>query len=190
LALRSGLRRIQDAIERRRGIARGALLWIEAAAALATVGAIAVGLVNHFTADGDRNFPGEGKRVVAFRQVTNRICTENRGNMHRALAEGRSRVERLGFVARGIDWDLNDLESVTPPPTRFDAFLAEIAVRRQVRPAVLGLQRGVELGSSRMQARAIAAIEALESDSRELSREAGIVRCMRILPPIQKLMQS
>lgn len=190
MAQRRGLGAFRGAIARRRGIAHGALLWIEAAAAIATVAAVAIGLVNHFTADPDPKFPGEGKRIVAFRQVANRICTENRGNMHRALVEGRSQVERLGFVAKGIGWDLNDLESITPPPTRFDAFLAELTVRRRVRPAVLALQRAVELGNRSMEARAIGAIETSEAESRELSRETGLVRCVRILPPIHALTRS
>lgn len=181
------LKKLSEAIGRRRGIARGALLWVEAAAAVATVAAIGIGVVNHFTSTGDAKLAGEGKRVVAFRQVANRICTENQDNLHRALAEGRSRVERLGFVARAVGWDVNDLESITPPPTRFDAFLAEIAVRKQVRPQILALQRSIELGDQSQEASAIAALEALEAESRELSRESGTVRCVRILPPIRGL---
>jgi anti-sigma-K factor RskA len=113
---------VKKAIGRRRRLARGALLWIEAVAAITTVAVLVISLANHFTSE-EETFPGEGKRVVAFRQVTNRICTEHRGNLSRALAEARSRVERLGFVARALGWDLNDLESITPPPTKFDAFL-------------------------------------------------------------------
>jgi hypothetical protein len=178
----------EEAIRRPRGIARGALLWIEAAAAIVTVGAVGVCLVNHFSTRGDTEFPGEGKLVIAFHQVVNRICTENRHNLDRALVQGRSRVVRLGFAARAVGWDVNDLESITPPPTRFDAFLAEIAVRRQARSEVLALQRSIELGNRGGTANAIAALETLESRSRELSREGGILRCKRILPPIDKLL--
>src|ERR1700733_90797 len=92
---------------------------------------------NHFEAKGTATFPGEGKRVVAFRQVTNRICTENRTNMQVAMAEAGSRVERLAYVARALGWDLNDLEGITAPPTRFDGFLDELATRRQLRTEVL-----------------------------------------------------
>lgn len=181
------LQKLREAIGRRRGIARGALLWLEAAAAIATVAAIGIGVINHFTSTGDAKLPGEGKRVVAFRQVANRICTENKDNLRKALAQGRSRVERLGFVARAVGWDVNDLESITPPPSRFDAFLAEIAVRKRVRPEILALQRSVELGDQSQEASAIAALEELEAESRELSRESGTVRCVRILPPIRRL---
>lgn len=181
---------IRSAIGRRRSIARGALFWLESLAAIVTVAAVAIGLLNRFTANPEQHFPGEGKRIVAFRQITNRICTESRGNMQRALAEGQSQVERLGFVVRGIGWGLNDLESITPPPSRFDAFLSELVVRRRVRPTVLKLQRAIELGDRSRSAEAIAALETLEAESRELSREAGLNRCMRILPPLPELMHS
>ncbi len=163
---------------------------MEATAAIVTVAAVAIGLANHFTSDPARTFPGEGKRVVAFRQVANRICTENQGNLRRALVEAGSRVERLGFIARSIGWDINDLESITAPPTRFDAFIGEVAVRKRVQPEVLSLQRAIELGDRSTKASAITNLEALEAESRELSREAGLVRCMRILPPIQELIRG
>lgn len=188
MAPRARLQQFRSAI-RRRGVARGACLWVETAAAVVTVAAVAIGLINHFVADSEQTHPGEGKRVVAFRQVANRICTEHQANMHRALAEGRTRVERLGFIGRGIGWDVNDLESVTPPPTRFDPFLAEIAIRRQIRPEVLALQRAIELGSRGRQAQALASIEQLEAESRERSREAGLSRCATILPPSQSLLE-
>jgi hypothetical protein len=184
------LQRVRDAISRPRGVGRGALLWVEAVAAIAAVTAVGIGLVNHFTAGPGREFPGEGKRIVAFRQVANRICIENRKNMHRALVDGRSRIERLGFVARGIGWDLNDLESITPPPSRFDAFESEVGVRRRIRRAVLALQHATELGDRGSEAGALAALETLETESRELSLEAGLVRCMRILPSIPELMRA
>jgi hypothetical protein len=189
LAPGRGWRSVKRAIERRRDLARGALLWIEALAAIATVAIVVISLVDHFAAGGE-TFPGEGKRVVAFRQVTNRICTEHRGNLRRALAEARSRVERLGFVARALGWDLNDLESITPPPTKFDAFLAEVATRRRSRTEVLALQQAIELGDQSAQANAIAALEALESESRELSRESGVIRCTEVLPPMRELVQG
>lgn len=181
------MQRIRKAIGRRHGITRGALIWVEAVAAIATVAAIGIGIINHFTSAGDARFPGEGKRVIAFRQVANRICTENRDNLQRALVDGHSRVEQLGFVARAIGWDVNDLEGVSAPPTTFDAFLAEVAVRRRARLEVLALQRSIELGDQSKEASAIAALETLEAESRELARQSGILRCMRILPPAREL---
>ena len=165
------------------------LRWIEGVAAVATIAVVAIGLVNHFAA-GDETFPGEGKRVVAFRQVTNRICTEHRDNLRRAMAEGRTRVERIGYVARAIGWDLNDLESITPPPTKFDAFLAELAARRGARAEILALQQSIELGDQGGEESAIGALEILEDESRELSGESGVIRCTEIVPPIRELTRS
>jgi hypothetical protein len=152
--------------------------------------ALILGVWHHFRSADPPTFPGEGKRVVAFRQVTNRICTENRKNMRVAVTEARSRVERLGYVARALGWDLNDLEGITAPPTRFDGFLDELATRRQLRSDVLALQRSVELGNRGDKATALADVERLEAESRELSREIGIVRCMRALPDVRDLMSQ
>jgi hypothetical protein len=175
-------------LARRRGLARGTVLWIEALAAIATVALVVIGLLNHFTS-GSETFPGEGKRVVAFRQVTNRICAEHRDNLRRALASGSSGVERLANISRALAWDLNDLESITPPPVRFDAFLAEIAARKQAREEVLALQQATELGDQSAEATAIASLEALISESRELAHESGI-RCAEVLPPLRVLIRG
>jgi hypothetical protein len=161
---------------------------LESILVIAGTVALILGIWHHFESKNTPTFPGEGKRVVAFRQVTNRICTENRGNMGAALAEARSRVERLAYVARALGWDLNDLEGITAPPTRFDGFLDELATRRQLRGDVLALQRSVELGERGDEAASIANIERLESESRELSREIGIVRCISALPDVRELM--
>lgn len=173
--------------ERGRGIARGASRGLEILAAVITVGAVAIALINHFGSSSPAELPGEGKRIVAFRQVANRICTEHRGNIHRALAAAHSRVERLGYISRAIGWDVNDLESVTPPQARTEDFLAEISVRRRAGPEILALQRTIELHRPAKEAEAIADLEALEVQSRELSRSAGISRCIRILPPTSRL---
>jgi hypothetical protein len=173
-------------LRRRREVAgrlKFTLEWI-----LAVAGTVALAIaIWHYFQSGPETFPGEGKRVVAFRQVTNRICTENRENMHRALKDARSRVERLGYVARALGWDLNDLESITVPPTKFEGFLAELATRRQLRAEVLVLQEKIELGDRDQVSGAIANIEELETESRELSREVGIVRCIRAAPDAREL---
>jgi hypothetical protein len=175
---------------RKRGAARGTLIALEALAAVITIAVVAIGLINHFDSGQVATTPGEGKRIVAFRQVTNRICTEHRGNVHRALAEANNRVERLSFLARAIGWDVNDLESITPPPTRSSDFLEEVAVRQRAATQVLALQQAVELHRLGEKARAIAALEGLELKSIELSRGAGIVRCLQILPPIDQLLNG
>ena len=154
-----------------------------------TVGAVAIGLVNHFDSSGTAERPGEGKRIVAFRQVASRICTEHRGNVHRALAEAPNQIERLSHLSRVIGWNVNDLESVTPPPTMAKDFLAEVSVRQRTRPEVLTLQRAIELHRLGEEAEAIDRLEALEVQSRELSRSAGIFRCIRILPSTSQLIR-
>jgi hypothetical protein len=173
-----------------RAIARGTLILLEALAALITVGALVVALVNHFNSDPVTTLPGEGKRIVAFRQVANRICTEHRSNVKQAFAEASDRIERLSFIARAVGWDVNDLESITPPPSRSDDFLEEVGVRRRAGTQVLALQQAIELDRLDRKARAIASLEALERESIEFSRAAGIVRCVRILPPASRLISG
>ncbi len=148
---------------------------------------LALALWHHFDSQSPTPLPGEGKRVVAFRQLANRICTENRQNQRRAQAQNASRVERLGYSARALGWDLHDLEAITAPPTRFDFFVSEVKVRARAEHGVLALQDAIESGDSVGQAGALANLSALEAESHELSREAGITRCMRILPPLPKL---
>jgi hypothetical protein len=162
-----------------------ALEWI---LAIAGTIALVIAVWHHFAPTEPTTYPGEGKRVVAFRQVANRICTENRTNMIRALKEARSRVERLAYVARALGWDLNDLESITAPPTRFDGFLAELATRSQERAEILVLQQAIELGDEDQTSGAVASIRELETESRELSREVGIVRCAKAAPTVHELM--
>lgn len=182
-----GRTRIKDAIRRRRDAASDAVRAIEAAAAVITIAVVAIGLAHHFDSSDAPTIPGEGKRIVAFRQVANRICTEHQSNLHRALAEAPNRIERLGFVARAIGWDVNDLESITPPPSRAAAFLAEVSVRRRTGPEVLALQRAIELHRLGAEAKVIAELEGLERQAREQSRSAEITRCTRVLPPLAEL---
>jgi len=182
--------RLRESLLRQRraaGRVKFALEWI---LAIAGIVALVIAILHHVDSKDAVVFPGEGKRVVAFRQVTNRICTENRSNMHRALAEASSRIERLAYVARALGWNLGDLESITAPPTRFDGFLAELATRKRLRTQVLSLQKAIELGDHSDEADAIANIRDLEAESRELSRESGIVRCMTVLPDPRQLMRS
>jgi hypothetical protein len=138
-----------------RGIVRGTLISLEALAALITVGAVVIALVNHFNSDPVAALPGEGKRIIA----------------------------------RAVGWDVNDLESVTPPPSRSGDFLEEVSVRRRARTQILALQQAIELHRLDQKARAIAALESLERESIEFSRSAGIPRCMQILPPAPQLIR-
>jgi hypothetical protein len=52
------------------------------------------------------------------------------------------------------------------------------------------LQRAIELHRLDLEAEAISELEALEIQSRELSRSAGIIHCMRILPSTSRLAGS
>jgi hypothetical protein len=98
--VREGLKYARELLGRQRGVARGTLIVLEALAALITIAVVVVGLVNHFDSQSAVAIPGEGKRIAAFQQVANRICTEHRGNVDRALAGANNRVERLSFLAR------------------------------------------------------------------------------------------
>jgi hypothetical protein len=158
---------------------------LESILVVAGIVGLVLALWHHFDSQSPTRLPGEGKRVVAFRQLANRICTENRKNQRRAQAQNASRAERLGYSARALGWDLNDLEAITAPPTRFDFFVSEVKVRARAEHGVLALQDAIESGDGR--AEALANLRALESESHELSREAGITRCMRILPPLPRL---
>lgn len=160
---------------------------LESILAVAGIVALILAIWHHLDSRSPAALPGEGKRVVAFRQLANRICTENRQNLGRAEVQKVGRAERLGLYARALGWDLGDLEGVTAPPTRFEFFVAEIKVRARAQDAVLALQKAVESGNRGGEAAALSRLDRLETESHELSREAGIVRCMRILPPVSAL---
>jgi hypothetical protein len=160
---------------------------LESILVVAGIVALILAIWHHFDSQSPAAFPGEGKRVVAFRQLANRICTENRQNQQRAQTQNAPRVERLGFSARALGWDLRDLEAITAPPTRFDFFVAEVKVRARAERGVLALRDAIESADGADEAAAIGRLRSLETESHELSREAGIVRCMRILPPARTL---
>ena len=181
-------RRLRAVVKRRLVLASRLKFALESILAIAGAVALALAVWHHFMPTQPAPATGEGKRAVAFRQVANRICTENKINMAAAQKRARTRVERLGYMARALSWDLNDLESITAPPVKFDDFLDEVAVRQQLRDELLALQRAIELGDSEGQAAAIGAIEQLGIESREISREAGIVRCITVVPRTRGLL--
>jgi hypothetical protein len=162
---------------------------LESILVVAGIIALILAIWHHFDSQRPGALPGEGKRVVAFRQLANRICTESRQNQWRAQSRNASRVDRLGYSARAIGWDLRDLEGITAPPTRFDFFVAEVEVRAHAEQVVLALRGAIESGDGAGEAGALARLRTLETESHELSREAGIVRCMRILPPLPALVR-
>lgn len=153
---------------------------------LAVTGTVALiaALWHHLDPPSKSASPGEGRRIVAFRQLANRICVENRHNQQRALAQHTSEPTRLGFAARALGWNLDDLEGITAPPPTSELFAAEIKVRTEARHQVLELRDAVESKDIATEIKAISALRTLEAKSAEVSREAGIERCMRIVPPI------
>jgi hypothetical protein len=120
---------------------------LESILLVAGIVALVLAIWHHFDSQSPAALPGEGKRVVAFRQLANRICTESRQNQRRAQSRNASSVARLGFSARALGWDLRDLEGITAPPTRFNFFVAEVKVRARAEHDVLALQDAIESGN-------------------------------------------
>lgn len=186
---RSGLRWVAQALGKRRLLARGFSGWIQVLAALATLAVLGIGLLHHFRSNHQPRLPGEGERVVAFRQLANRMCSESQENQRRTLGEPATRVVRLGFAARAVGWNRHDLESITAPPSMFESFFAEVKTRARGERFILALQSDLESGDRTEQASAVAKLNSLENESRELSRENGTNRCARILPPVRRLLR-
>jgi hypothetical protein len=181
--------RIAQVLAKRRYLARGASGWIQALAAIATLVAIGIGLLNHFGGDHHSSLPGEGERVVAFRQLADRMCTESQENQHRALGKRATRVARLGFAARAVGWNRHDLESITAPPSMVESFIAEVKTRARGERILLALQSALESGDRTGEASTVAKLNSLETESREFSRESDTNRCAHMLPPVRRLLR-
>jgi hypothetical protein len=134
------------------------------------------------TTGGPASPPFEGKQIVAFRQLSNRICTENHEELEQALPEAHSRVQLLAYLSRGTGWGINDLESVTAPISLTEHFTEEIAVRRQIEEALLDIQRAGETGELAVKSAAIGEVVSAEDAAREVNRELGLRRCAPVLP--------
>jgi hypothetical protein len=187
--LHSWLSRIARALGRRRYLARGASRWIQALAAIATLVAIGIGLLNHFGGDHHSSLPGEGERVVAFRQLADRMCAEGQENQRRALGKRTNRVARLGFAARAVGWNRHDLESITAPPSMVESFIAEVKTRARGERILLALQSALESGDRTGEASAVTELNLLENESREFSQESDTNRCAHMLPPARRLLR-
>jgi len=125
------------------------LFWLELSATLITVIAVLIGAYQHFIADRDqRTIPGEGCRIVAFRQVSDRICEEGAQNMRRAFRAANSLDQLLEYLSRALGWDLHDLTTVTPPPRPEADFFREIEIRRTARRALRSLRSARSSGDS------------------------------------------
>ena len=151
-------------------------------ASLIAIGGATVAVVHAVTPGNSQSQLSDKRQLVAFRQVANHICTENRQALHRALLEARSNIELLAYLARGTNWGVGDLSGVTPPASVAGTYPAEVAVRRHIANALLNLQHAVETGDQT--ARTAAEIELAEGEAEagELSRSLGLPRCKRVLP--------
>lgn len=152
-------------------------------ASVIAIGGVTLGIYRALTAGGDSApAASEANQIVAFHQVTNRICEENQQALERAVPEATSRVQLLAFLSRGIGWGINDLESVTAPPSLAAAFTEEISLRRAIEEALLEQQQAGETGDLVSKARAIGAIGAAEETAAEVDHELGLRKCASVLP--------
>ena len=152
-------------------------------ASVIAIGGVTLGIYKALTASGDSaSAASEAKQVVAFHQVANRICEENQQALERAVPEANSRVQLLAFLSRGTGWGINDLESVTAPPSLAAAFTEEISLRRTIEEALLEQQQAGETGDLVSKAEAVGAIGAAEEAGTEVDHELGLRNCSPVLP--------
>jgi hypothetical protein len=168
-----------------RGLPRRATAGVEFFTAVVTAAVVLAGVFHHFfdTGEGQRSYPGEGRRIVAFRQLANRICEENTGNMNRALRDAESRPQLLSYMQRATGWDTHDLTAITPPPTMIADFLEEVALRRHTGADLGQLQSAAKSQNVAAEAQITADLKSTEAASAELSGTLGLPNCTRILPP-------
>jgi hypothetical protein len=170
-------------LRRPRAFPDRATAGVEFFTAAVTAGVVLAGLAHHFLdgGAGQRSYPGEGRRIVAFRQVADRICEENRGNMHRAFDEARNSSQALAYARRALGWDMHDLTSVTPPPTMIEDFLSELATRRHLQADL----RRIKLTGKNSHQPLLSLtddIKAAEVESTEISSKLGLPNCGQVLP--------
>lgn len=176
---------------RRGRLSRGAFVGLQVAAAVITIAVVAIGILDHdFGSQHGQPVLREGKQIVVFRQLANRICTENTQNMKRARVAARSPIELLAFLSRAISWDVGDLAGVTPPPSRAAEFAAEVSSRRRIAGDLLDLQRAVETGDMANKASAVVKLKVAKTRSAELGRSLGLERCTMVLPPLPRGLTS
>lgn len=171
---------------------RRATIFLEFFTALVTALVVVFGLAHHFFDDGggQHAYPGEGRRIVAFRQVANRICEENTENMRRALRKAGGRIQLLTYLRRAIGWDVHDLTTITPPPTVIEDFLNEVSARRHVGADLRQLKRAAANYQPEADARILLDLRRTEADSAELSGALGLPRCTRVLLSLKRLSAS
>lgn len=141
-----------------------------------------VGAIRTLQAGGAHPILPEGKQIVAFHQVTNRICAENAQALRRAFPVARSRIELLAYLSRATGWGVSDLTTVTPPRRMEADFVQEIEMRRQVQHDLLGLQKAFETGDDAARGRVDARLATTEARAKELNQFLGLRTCAPVLP--------
>jgi hypothetical protein len=157
---------------------------VEFFTAVVTAAVVLAGVFHHFFdgGRGQRSYPGEGRRIVAFRQVANRICEESTDNMGRAVNQAKSPSQLVSFLHRAAGWDLHDLTTVTPPPTMIEDFLDEVALRRHARADLAQLEAATSDHNRTAESKIAVDLRRTEAESAEASGTLGLSKCTRILP--------
>lgn len=166
-----------------RVLPRRGTIFLEFFTAAVTAAALVVGLGHQLFGggNGQRSYPGEGRRIVAFRQVANRICEENLQNMRRAREEANGTTQLLSFVHRAIGWDLHDITTITPPPTIIEEFLDEVAVRRHIGTDIDRLRKSLASGNASAETRVLVDLRKSEAQSAEMSARLALPKCRRVV---------
>jgi hypothetical protein len=152
-------------------------------ASIIAIGGVAIGAYKALQSnDGTPALP-ERRQIVAFHQLSNDICSDNRRTMKSAFPAARSHSELLAYLARATNWGVGDLSGVTPPSTLAVTFADEIQDRRKIVGDLLDLQRAFELGNETAQARAKVKLAGAEAEATELNRALGLTKCAPVLPP-------
>lgn len=167
---------------RLRRLFRGVPPVLGIVASVIAIGGLAVGVVKALQSDSGQPVLPEGRQIIAFHQVANRICTENTRALRRAFPAARSRIELLAYLSRATGWGIGDLSGVTPPPRMEAGFAEEVENRRRIERDMLDLQQAVETGDETGKARIGVELVAAEARARDLNHSLGLTRCAPVLP--------
>jgi hypothetical protein len=151
-------------------------------ASIIAIGGVAIGAYKALQPSGGKPTLPERRQIVAFHQLANDICSDNKRAMERALSAARSHSELLAYLARATNWGVGDLSGVTPPPSLATAFADEIQNRRAITDYLLDLQRAFEIGNESDQARVKVKLASAEARAIELNRALGLAGCAPVMP--------
>jgi len=151
-------------------------------ASIIAIGGVAIGAYKALQPSGGQPSLPEGRQIVAFHQLANDICSDNKRTMKRAFPAERSHSELLAYLARVTKWGIVDLSGVTPPSSLAAAFAVEIQNRREIAGYLLNLQRTFEIGNKTAEARVKALLAATEAHATQLNRVLGLAKCVPVLP--------